>query len=139
MMRDNRMPLGQIMVLLFILTVIMIVLLMPQSHPLTLAFSQYDNLDTETSSQIYLLNLETKAVRQITHSPDVKLHLSWSPDGQKLVYGGYGIRWLDVEGYQEHELISNAYYIYQINWSSDSRYVIFSAYKNSNNSGLYII
>jgi len=66
-------------------------------------------------------------VPQVTSGPSA---LTWSPDGQEVIYSMQGSLWRQRLGTSESRQLTNgARYDYQPDWSPDGRYVVFSSYE----------
>ena len=65
-------------------------------------------------------------VPQVTSGPSA---VTWSPDGQEVIYSMQGTLWRQRLGTTEaRELTSGPRYDYQPDWSPDGRFVVYSAY-----------
>lgn len=65
---------------------------------------------------------------QLTSGPS---SVSWSPDGQELIYSMQGSLWRQrLGGSDAHQLTSGPGYDYQPDWSPDGRSVVYASYRN---------
>src|SRR5690606_15472172 len=91
-------------------------------------------------NNIYIMNAEGTEINRVTKDNSTASYsgLSWSPDGDKLVfnlwdvtpYGGYfpqGISMLILNNYTLTELIVNPYNaVCCAKWSPDGKYIVYS-------------
>jgi Tol biopolymer transport system component/DNA-binding winged helix-turn-helix (wHTH) protein len=94
-----------------------------------LAFS--DRLTSNEPMSIFLLSLDTLAVRKLT-SPGLPgdYNPAFSPDGRTLAFnrgsqGVTSIYTMPAEGGEEHRLISGSQYGWGLAWTADGRFIVF--------------
>ncbi|MES1159815.1 MAG: S41 family peptidase, partial [Bacteroidota bacterium] len=86
--------------------------------------------------EIFLRDGNSKAVRQITHTPGEEADISFSPDGQRLLYAaerdsGWEICETELHTLQESVLIANGQENYQPKYSPDGKEVAYIADRTS--------
>jgi Tol biopolymer transport system component len=84
------------------------------------------------NSEIYLLDLRTGQLRNLTNHPGVDISPVWSPDGSQLAFessrNGYqGISVIDLETGVIRDLTGHAYASQSPTWSPDSRRIVFQS------------
>lgn len=78
-------------------------------------YMAFSSEKTEDETQIYLLDVSSKAVEQLTNTPHaINMYASWSPDSGQIVFqsnrdGDFEIFTLDLETKDLHQLTDNQY------------------------------
>lgn len=71
--------------------------------------------DAESSSELFVINIDGSGLRQLTNDTKRDAYPSWSPDGQKIIYGKDVDRYnprlysINVDGSSEKELFDSGY------------------------------
>lgn len=83
-------------------------------------------------NQVYVLELETGDVRQLTHDPLPKWNARWSPDGASIVYSAGGdehrvIRVMDPWGRNQRDLTTLEYADFHPSWHPDGTGILFDS------------
>src|SRR5258706_6249195 len=87
MMRDNRMPLGQVLLLLFVMGAMLISLILTtikEMQPLRIIYAATDDTDQD----LYIVDVDKKFIYKITQGLIDRHECcpSVSPDGRKVVF-----------------------------------------------------
>jgi len=103
-------------------------------------------------NQLFIANIKTHLVRQITHDENIYFHPNWSPDGRRIVCassegqsmeGGAvqttNIHLIDVRTGQKQALTYGPEDKWQPYWSPDGRYVAFLGGKNYGIMSVFIV
>jgi len=108
----------------------------------------YSNIAPSTNTeQIFLKNLDTGYITQLTNSGYNSGDPIWSPDGSKIIYSTWAnnndvqratpkahIYIMNKDGSQKKSLLDNSVYEYAVepDWSPDGRQVVFMSNKDGN-------
>jgi Tol biopolymer transport system component len=84
------------------------------------------------TSQVYVLDLHTGVVRQVTHDSGSNRHPTWSPDGRRLAFESTvgrtsSVRVVDLAGGPSAPLTPDGTFATNPAWSPDGRWVAVSA------------
>ncbi|MDI6786667.1 MAG: hypothetical protein QMD92_08170 [bacterium] len=97
-----------------------------------LSYPDYDPkiyLPPQLNCDIYIVNVETKNLTQLTENLTYDGDISWFPDGRKIVYsswqGNYEIFVIDIETKKEMQLTSNSVDDVCPIWSLDGKKIAF--------------
>ena len=96
-----------------------------------------------SESEIFVIDLETLEINQLTKAAGSSLAPSWSPDGQYIVFmsdrdGDWDIYFMKSDGSgKDQRITSNSSADKYPNWSNDGNYLIYSSDRDGN-SNLYI-
>lgn len=94
------------------------------------------------SMQIWILNIRTRQLRQVTNIRDGACQPSWAPDGMRLAftspcpgkreqYPGANIYMINVDGSEQIPLTQNPEGNYDPAWSPDGRKLAFTSIRNT--------
>jgi len=93
-------------------------------------------------SQLFIINLETLAVRQITNTCGYKFSPAWSPDGNFIIFGSFcqdgerGIYITNIDGSDSRLLAPTVQYNDSPVWSPDGQRI---AFYDENDGFIYIM
>ncbi|MDX2139178.1 MAG: hypothetical protein SF123_13910 [Chloroflexota bacterium] len=111
-----------------------------------------DMVESDQTSEIYLVNADGEDLRQLTHSGNVTLNPHWSPDGEQIVFYGYepgafasdappnnrtDIFIMDADGSGLTNLTSSYGLDYHPSWSPDGEWIAFASTRES--PGIFIM
>lgn len=86
----------------------------------------YTNIHGDLFSQVYVMNTDGSGRRKLTSRFLTATSPNWSPDGQKIAFGGNGdIYVMNADGSAQRRLIRTAGYDSNPAWSPDGRKIAF--------------
>lgn len=142
-MRDKRMPLGQIAVLLLGMMLILIISLSHCSPPHPMFAFMGIFKPYSLYGDIYTYDLVTGKVRSISGLIAATPYVEWSPDGTQIAYPQgevySGVFVVDVISGESHKLITNKWATRKISWSPDSQHIAYVTSPNQTEVHLYVI
>jgi TolB protein len=119
--------------------------------PLTFSLSHdglYGAFVAEQADQadIYAADLYAGSIRQITHSDDLEVFTSWSPDGMQLAFASmasdeaqHNVHILNLADGSSWKLTENLYGGNTPDWSPDGRYIVFVSGDSSDRANLFVV
>ncbi len=97
---------------------------------------------TETEANIFVVDIERRRARQLTDSPNLKIHPVWSADGRTIAYVSLpssgstekevGVFLVDADGSQNRQL--SELVCFEAAWSPDSKQLMLQS-----SSGIYLV
>ncbi len=90
--------------------------------------------DTSGRSQVWIMDMDGTELRQLTHDPFEAIDPTWSPDGARIVYVGFGagdsrdLFVIDVEGGKPHKVITEPKDPWNPRWSPDGSRIVYWAW-----------
>ncbi|MBM4176514.1 MAG: S9 family peptidase [Ignavibacteria bacterium] len=105
--------------------------LSPNENFLAYTLASYDLPKGKSNTDIYLMNLSNKSIKQLTHFKGADYNPRFSPDGKWLAFistrsGESQIYLLPLNGGESKKITSVSTGIGEITWSPDSRFIAFS-------------
>lgn len=92
------------LILLLVLSISGAVFLTPSAEPSECFKIAYTVFPRKGRAHIFIMNSDGSGVRQLTHGHKISMHLSWSPDGNEIVFASkrdghqYDIYVMDASG-----------------------------------------
>lgn len=88
-------------------------------------------------NQVFVLELETQVVQQLTYDPLPKWNASWSPDGSKIVFSAGDddhrvIRLMDSNGGNQRDLTTLDNADFHPSWNADGSQILFDSDRHHN-------
>jgi TolB protein len=123
----------------------------PSSIPLNTPQKSDDSDSYHVVSQIYVMNVDGKNLRQLTDVKAINSNPSFSPDGKKIVFdsnrnlgefgeSNSGVYIMDADGKNQMRLTSDEYISMEPIFTPDSSRIIFTGQESdSGNLGIYIL
>jgi Tol biopolymer transport system component len=107
----------------------------------------YDSTENGLESEIFVINVDGTAKRQLTNTPCFNAHPAWSPDGTKIAFwssrdhcGTYDLYLMNADGSAQTRLTSGApaYSTGTPSWSPDGRRLAFETTRDGS-SDVYVL
>lgn len=131
-MRDRRMPVGQIAVLLVVIGGLLLLLNRPAPpEPMSLAFTAKTGQPGPYDGTLFRVDADGSHLQQLAENASPWFAPVWSPDGRQILFVFQSDLWLvDADGANQRQVTHNANLSYQPAWSPDGQAIVLVSSNN---------